>query len=188
MLPYQHFNSCNVCCTGLKSILFNKCLVQDTWMIGAGGTFVLVCMWLYTGSLFVTIMTVIAIVFSLGISYFMYTLVFELNFFPFMNLLAAVVAIGKWLLYIVQLMSVLMNFIEYMCNYNTVLEFGRKPGSWIHSALDCSMVNAVTGPVWVQSISDYGGRSDRFFSKDFSSYLLSFPACCILIFRCGLVL
>jgi hypothetical protein len=64
-------------------------------MIGAGGTFVLVCMWLYTGSLFVTIMTVIAIVFSLGISYFMYTLVFELNFFPFMNLLAAVVAIGK---------------------------------------------------------------------------------------------
>jgi len=85
----------NVCYTGLKNTLFNKCLVQDTWMIGAGGTFVLVCMWLYTGSLFVTIMTVIAIVFSLGISYFMYTLVFELNFFPFMNLLATVVAIGK---------------------------------------------------------------------------------------------
>ena len=64
-------------------------------MIGAGGTFILVCMWLYIGSLFVTIMTVVAIIFSLGISYFMYTLVFELNFFPFMNLLATVVAIGK---------------------------------------------------------------------------------------------
>jgi len=95
ILPHRHFNFCNVCLTGLKRTLFNKCLVQDTWMIGAGGTFVLVCMWLYTGSLFVTIMTVIAIVFSLGISYFMYTLVFELNFFPFMNLLATVVAIGK---------------------------------------------------------------------------------------------
>ncbi|XP_069672503.1 protein dispatched [Periplaneta americana] len=79
---------------GLKSTLFNECLVRDTWMIGAGGTFVLVCMWLYTGSLFVTIMTVIAIAFSLGISYFMYTLVFELRFFPFMNLLASIVAVG----------------------------------------------------------------------------------------------
>jgi hypothetical protein len=64
-------------------------------MIGVGGMFVLVCMWLYTGSLFVTIMTIIAITFSLGISYFMYTLVFELHFFPFMNLLASIVAVGK---------------------------------------------------------------------------------------------
>ncbi|KAJ4434346.1 hypothetical protein ANN_22905 [Periplaneta americana] len=80
---------------GLKSTLFNECLVRDTWMIGAGGTFVLVCMWLYTGSLFVTIMTVIAIAFSLGISYFMYTLVFELRFFPFMNLLASIVAVER---------------------------------------------------------------------------------------------
>ena len=80
---------------GLKGILFNEYLVRDTWMIGAGGVFVLLCTWLYTGSLFVTIMMVIAIVFSLGISYFMYTLVFELRFFPFMNLLASIVAIGK---------------------------------------------------------------------------------------------
>ncbi|XP_023705263.1 protein dispatched isoform X3 [Cryptotermes secundus] len=79
---------------GLKSTLFHECLVQDTWMIGAGGTFVLVCMWLYTGSLFVTIMTVIAVAFSLGMSYFMYTVIFELHFFPFMNLLATIVAVG----------------------------------------------------------------------------------------------
>nr|CAD7264806.1 unnamed protein product [Timema shepardi] len=56
--------------------------------------FILLSMWLYTSSLFVTLMTVIAIIFSLGISYFMYTLLFELNFFPFMNLLASIVAVG----------------------------------------------------------------------------------------------
>lgn len=71
-------------------------------MIGAGGTFVLVCMWLYTGSLFVTIMTVIAVAFSLGMSYFMYSVIFELHFFPFMNLLATIVAVGKSQLYVVQ--------------------------------------------------------------------------------------
>ncbi|XP_063242455.1 protein dispatched isoform X2 [Bacillus rossius redtenbacheri] len=79
---------------GLKNTLFDECLVRDTWMIGAGGLFILLCMWWYTGSLFLTVMTTIAIAFSLGISYFMYTLVFELSFFPFMNLLASIVVIG----------------------------------------------------------------------------------------------
>jgi len=41
-------------------------------------------------------------------------------------------------------MSSLMNFIEYVCHYYTVLESGRKPGNWISSALDCSIVYAVT--------------------------------------------
>nr|CAD7573470.1 unnamed protein product [Timema californicum] len=79
---------------GLKITLFNEYLIEDTWLIGAGGMFILLSMWLYTSSLFVTLMTVIAIIFSLGISYFMYTLLFELNFFPFMNLLASIVAVG----------------------------------------------------------------------------------------------
>lgn len=80
---------------GIKSALFDEYLIRDTWLMSFGGLFVLLCMWLYTGSLFLTIMTIIAIVFSLGISYFMYTLVFELHFFPFMNLLTTVVAIGE---------------------------------------------------------------------------------------------
>lgn len=79
---------------GLKNALFDEYLVRDTWLIFSGVVSVLVCMWIYTESLFLTIMTIIAIVFSLGISYFMYTLVFELTFFPFMNLLAAIVVIG----------------------------------------------------------------------------------------------
>ncbi|KAK7868686.1 hypothetical protein R5R35_006977 [Gryllus longicercus] len=79
---------------GLKNKLFDESLIRDTWMIAAGGLFVLICMWMYTSSIFITAMTVIAIAFSLGISYFMYTLVFELRFFPFMNLLASIVAVG----------------------------------------------------------------------------------------------
>lgn len=82
---------------GIKSALFDEYLIRDTWLISFGGLFVLLCMWLYTGSLFLTVMTIIAIVFSLGISYFMYTLVFELHFFPFMNLLTTVVAVGVFL-------------------------------------------------------------------------------------------
>ncbi|XP_014252148.1 protein dispatched [Cimex lectularius] len=79
---------------GLKNTLFDECLVKDMRLVACGATFVLLSMWLYTGSFFITIMTLIAIAFSLGISYFVYMLIFEFKFFPFMNLLASVVAIG----------------------------------------------------------------------------------------------
>uniref|UniRef100_A0A182NZ92 SSD domain-containing protein n=1 Tax=Anopheles dirus TaxID=7168 RepID=A0A182NZ92_9DIPT len=79
---------------GLKNALFDECLLRDGWLIGLGGIFVVICMWLYTGSLFVTLMTVVAVAFSLGIAYFIYSFIFELTFFPFMNLLAVIVVVG----------------------------------------------------------------------------------------------
>ncbi|XP_049278174.1 protein dispatched [Anopheles funestus] len=79
---------------GLKNALFDECLLRDGWLIGLGGIFVVLCMWLYTGSLFVTLMTVVAVAFSLGIAYFVYSFIFELTFFPFMNLLAVIVVVG----------------------------------------------------------------------------------------------
>jgi protein dispatched 1 len=79
---------------GIKNALFDECLLSDAWLVGLGGLFVLVSMWLYTSSLFVTINTVIAIVLSLGISYFIYVIVFKLKFFPFMNLLVLIVIVG----------------------------------------------------------------------------------------------
>lgn len=79
---------------GIKNALFDECLLTDAWLVGLGGIFVLVSMWLYTSSLFVTINTVIAIVLSLGISYFTYVIVFKLKFFPFMNLLVLIVIVG----------------------------------------------------------------------------------------------
>lgn len=80
---------------GIKNALFDDCLIGDGWLIGLGGIFILMCMWLYTNSFFITIMTVVANIFSLGIAYFVYTFLFELTFFPFMNLLAIIVLIGK---------------------------------------------------------------------------------------------
>lgn len=80
---------------GLKNALFDDCLLLDGWLIGLGGLFVMICMWLYTKSFIIMVMTFVAIVFSLGIAYFVYTLLFELPFFPFMNVLAVVVIVGK---------------------------------------------------------------------------------------------
>lgn len=80
---------------GLKNALFDECLIGDGWLIALGGLFIVVSMWFYTSSALVTAMTVIAIIFSLGIAYFVYTIVFNLVFFPFMNLLAVVVVVGK---------------------------------------------------------------------------------------------
>lgn len=79
---------------GLKSTLFDRLLVSDSSLLLAGFAFVTLCIWIYTGSIILTITTILAVVFSLGISYAMYTLVLRIRFFPFMNLLAIVVAIG----------------------------------------------------------------------------------------------
>ncbi|XP_030376547.1 protein dispatched [Scaptodrosophila lebanonensis] len=79
---------------GLENELFNELLVTDVWLVALGGIFVMTCVWLYTSSLFITVMSCLAIFFSLGLAYFLYTLVLDLSFFPYMNLLAVVVIIG----------------------------------------------------------------------------------------------
>lgn len=83
---------------GLKSTLFDSLLVSDFSLVLTGFGFVTLCIWIYTGSLLLTITTFFAVLFSLGISYAVYTLVLRIKFFPFMNLLAIVVAVGKLLL------------------------------------------------------------------------------------------
>ncbi|XP_065165670.1 protein dispatched [Atheta coriaria] len=79
---------------GAKNELFDEMLIKDMRLMILGGVFVIICMWIYTGSIFLTVMTVVAILFSLAISYFLYIYVYGLEFFPFMNLLAVVVIIG----------------------------------------------------------------------------------------------
>jgi predicted RND superfamily exporter protein len=79
---------------GIKNALFDECLLSDAWLVGLGGIFVIICMWLYTSSFFVTLNTIVAIVLSLGMSYFIYVMVFKLKFFPFMNLLVLIVIVG----------------------------------------------------------------------------------------------
>ncbi|XP_076619865.1 protein dispatched isoform X1 [Colletes latitarsis] len=79
---------------GLKSTLFDRLLVSDSILLVIGFVFVTVCIWAYTGSLLLTVTTIIAVIFSLGISYALYTLVLHIKFFPFINVLAIVVAVG----------------------------------------------------------------------------------------------
>ncbi|KAL6444551.1 hypothetical protein ACFW04_001990 [Cataglyphis niger] len=79
---------------GLKSTLFDRLLVSDSSLVLIGFIFVTLCIWTYTGSIVLTITTILAVLFSLGISYAVYTLVLRIQFFPFMNLLAIVVAVG----------------------------------------------------------------------------------------------
>lgn len=79
---------------GLKYLLFDEYLVTDTAYLGVAAGVILLLMWMYTASLLITVFTVVAIVFSLIIAYCIYSLVFDIRFFPFMNLLTCVIVIG----------------------------------------------------------------------------------------------
>ncbi|XP_034948798.1 protein dispatched [Chelonus insularis] len=79
---------------GLKSTLFDRMLVADTCLLLSGFLFITICIWAYTNSIILTITTILAVVFSLGISYAIYTLALKISFFPFMNFLAVIVAVG----------------------------------------------------------------------------------------------
>ncbi|XP_063596522.1 protein dispatched-like [Penaeus indicus] len=79
---------------GLKYTLFDKLLLEDTFLLGVGGSVVVALMWCYTGSLFITLVTITTVACALIIAYFMYIFIYEITFFPYMNVLTAVIAIG----------------------------------------------------------------------------------------------
>lgn len=79
---------------GLKEALFNEYVMNDIILLLLGATVVCSLMWWYTSSLFLTVMANLSVVLSLAVAYFIYIFVFELDFFPFMNLLAAVIVVG----------------------------------------------------------------------------------------------
>lgn len=79
---------------GLKHALFEEFLVHDTVYVGLAGIAVFLVMWMYTQSFLVTLVTCLAVIFSLGTAYFLYTIVFRVPFFPFMNILTLTIAIG----------------------------------------------------------------------------------------------
>ncbi|CAL4119913.1 unnamed protein product, partial [Meganyctiphanes norvegica] len=79
---------------GLKHALFDKLLLADSWLVGVGAGVVLLLMWAYTGSLFITVVTNTTVACALIIAYFMYIFIYEITFFPYMNVLTAIIAIG----------------------------------------------------------------------------------------------
>lgn len=80
---------------GLKYKLFVECLLHDTVYVCMAGLIIFLFLWMYSSSFFVTFMTISGVVFSVGTAYFMYTVVYQITFFPFINLLTIVIIIGK---------------------------------------------------------------------------------------------
>ncbi|XP_026097049.1 protein dispatched homolog 1-like [Carassius auratus] len=79
---------------GIKHDLFQDYLLTDTMYPAIAIVIVLVVMCIYTRSMFITLMTMFAIISSLIVSYFLYRVVFNFDFFPFMNLTALIILVG----------------------------------------------------------------------------------------------
>lgn len=81
---------------GLKNTLFDELLIYDGWLIGLGSLFVLYCILIYTNSIVLTISTVLANIFAIADAYFIYQFIYRLPYFPFMNVLAIIIIVGKF--------------------------------------------------------------------------------------------
>ncbi|XP_054152882.1 protein dispatched-like [Oppia nitens] len=79
---------------GLKYTLFDEYLIYDTIFLMIAFCVILLSLYIYTTSIMVTLVTLLTIITSLGSAYFFYTTIFRIPFFPFMNLLALIIAVG----------------------------------------------------------------------------------------------
>ena len=80
--------------SGLKDALFNAYLLEDASYLLFSLVLIMLLVWAYTASLTITLASLSSIAASLGLAYFTYTFVLRLTFFPFMNVLAVVIALG----------------------------------------------------------------------------------------------
>ena len=74
--------------------VFQDRLLSDVVYPAFSLVIVFIIVWIYTGTLFVTLLSMQAILSSLGIAYFLYTIVFGIDFFPFINVTAVIIMIG----------------------------------------------------------------------------------------------
>eukprot|EP00090_Calanus_glacialis_P004843 TRINITY_DN13625_c0_g1_i1.p1 TRINITY_DN13625_c0_g1~~TRINITY_DN13625_c0_g1_i1.p1 ORF type:complete len:1432 (+),score=169.81 TRINITY_DN13625_c0_g1_i1:127-4296(+) len=79
---------------GLKDALFNAYLLEDASYLLFAVLLIFLSVWSFTASLTLTIASLSSIGAALGLAYFTYTFIFNLKFFPFMNVLAVVIALG----------------------------------------------------------------------------------------------
>lgn len=79
---------------GIKDFLFQQHLQKDMMWLVCASCVIFLIMWMYTTSLLITIMAFLAIFWSLEVAYFIYVLVFEIKFFPYMNLATIIIMVG----------------------------------------------------------------------------------------------
>ncbi|XP_028405607.1 protein dispatched homolog 1-like [Dendronephthya gigantea] len=93
------FNDGNVEVTGydmsqLKFEIFNERMLFDLYLAAIAMLFVMIILWLYTRSFLLTTLVGLIVVSSLVIAYFLYTKVFHMEFFPFLNIVTSVILVG----------------------------------------------------------------------------------------------
>ncbi|GMH80958.1 hypothetical protein TL16_g08767 [Triparma laevis f. inornata] len=79
---------------GIKFDVFNKQLLTDGILAVFAFFMVFVLIRVHTGSMFITILAYIEIMSALGVAYFLYMVVLNLPFFPFLNLVGIFIVIG----------------------------------------------------------------------------------------------
>ncbi|CAG0916730.1 unnamed protein product [Notodromas monacha] len=80
---------------GLKWWLFEYYLIRDTLFCVSGAIVALFCcLWIYSESFCLSFATMTSGVMSLAIAYFFYVIVFDIRFFPYINLMAIALAIA----------------------------------------------------------------------------------------------
>ena len=77
-----------------KDLVFPALLLSDFTLISLGVSIIILVIWLYTSSLFVTIMSILDVVMAMTLSYFLYTVVYGIHFFPFLNILTSILLLG----------------------------------------------------------------------------------------------
>ena len=80
---------------GLKEVLFSEYLIEDALYMAVALILISLAILAYTRSMFITVATLLAIIYALSLAYFIYTFICGIKFFPFMNMLAVVIAIGN---------------------------------------------------------------------------------------------
>ncbi|KAH3852064.1 hypothetical protein DPMN_094559 [Dreissena polymorpha] len=81
---------------GIKDHMFHHYLTKDSHWLAFSGVSIFFVVWIFTGSIFITVMTFLSMFLSLELAYFLYVFVFEITFFPYMNLVTVllIIAIG----------------------------------------------------------------------------------------------
>nr|XP_054766923.1 protein dispatched homolog 1-like [Lytechinus pictus] len=77
-----------------KFMLFSSFLISDIKLVGLAVAVAVFIIWLYTRSLFITLLTIADMAMALVWAYFIYVVVIGLPFFPFVNILAVILVLG----------------------------------------------------------------------------------------------
>lgn len=77
-----------------KFHIFQTEIIIQSLFIIAAIVLIILFIWFYSGSIFVGIMTLACIIIAMAISYFVYGRVFDMNFFPFLNMVTLIFIVG----------------------------------------------------------------------------------------------